>query len=93
MKDKLEWAKILDLEVSDDALSFSIKKKYRVKIFKSMTMFDEVMDHLLSVSHKTIVCLPTCSLQRETKINRTADTVLSLIKFNLLLFYSKDVTH
>ena len=56
-------------------------------------MFDGVMDRLLSVIHKAIVCLSTCSLQRETKINRTADTVLSLIKFNLLIFYSKDVTH
>ena len=88
----LEWAKILDLEVFDHALSFAIKK-YRIKIFKSTTMFDGVMDHLLSVIHKAIVCLSTCSLQRETKINRTADTVLSFIKFNLLIFYSKDVTH
>ncbi len=92
MKDKLECAYILDLEVFDDAISFAIKQ-YRVKIFKSMTMFDAVMDRLLSVIQKAIVCLPTCSLQRETKINRTADTVLSLIKFNLLIFYFKDVTH
>jgi hypothetical protein len=56
-------------------------------------MFDAVMDRLLSVIQKAIVCLPTCSLQRETKINRKADTVLSLIKFNLLIFYFKDVTH
>jgi hypothetical protein len=92
LKNKLELAKILDLEVFDDALSFPITK-YRVKIFKSMTMFDGVMDRLLSVIHKAIVYLPTCSLQRETKINRTADNVLSLIKFNLMIFYSKDVTH
>jgi len=57
-----------------------------------MTIFDGVMDRLLSVIHKTIVCLSTCSLQGETKINRTADTALLLIKFNLLIFYSKDVT-
>ncbi len=93
MKDKLEWAKILNLEVFDDALSFAIKNEYRLKIFKSMTIFDEVMDRLLIVIHKAIVCLPTCSLQREMKINRTADNVLSLLKFNLLIFYSKDVTH
>ncbi len=93
MKDKLEWAKILNLEVFDDALSFAIKNEYRLKIFKSMTIFDGVMDRLLIVIHKAIVCLPTYSLQRETKTNRTADTVLSLIKFNLLIFYSKDVTH
>jgi len=57
-----------------------------------MIMFDGVMDRLLNVIHKAIVYLPTCSLQREMKINRTANTVLSLIKFNLLIFYSKDVT-
>ncbi len=68
-------------------------KNIGIEIFKSMTMFDGVMDRLLSVIHKAIVCLPTCSLQRETKINRTADTVLSLIKFNLLIFYYKNVTH
>jgi hypothetical protein len=68
-------------------------KNIGIEIFKSMTMFDGVMDRLLSVIHKAIICLPTCLLQRETKINRTADTVLSLIKFNLLIFYSKDVTH
>ncbi len=68
-------------------------KNIGVEIFKSMMMFDGVMDRLLSVIHKAIVCLSTCSLQRETKINRTVDTVLSLIKFNLLIFYSKDVTH
>ena len=68
-------------------------KNIGIEIFKSMTMFDGIMDRLLSVIHKAIVCLSTCSLQRETKINRTEDTVLSLIKFNLLIFYSKDVTH
>jgi hypothetical protein len=68
-------------------------KNIGVEIFKSMTIFDGVMYRLLSVIHKAIVCLPTCLLQRETKINCTADTVLSLIKFNLLIFYSKDVTH
>jgi hypothetical protein len=92
LKDKLEWANILDLEVFDDSLSFPIKKDW-VKIFNTMAMFDGVMDRLLSVIHKAIVCLPTCSLQRETKINRTADTALSLIKFNLLIFYSKDSIH
>ncbi len=49
-------------------------KNIGVEIFKSMTMFDGVMDRLLSV-------------------NCTADTVLSLIKFNLLIFYSEDVIH
>jgi len=68
-------------------------KNIGVEIFKSMTIFDGVMYRLLSVIHKAIVCLPTCSLQRETQINCTADTVLSLIKFNLLIFYSKDATH
>jgi hypothetical protein len=36
LKDKLEWDKILDLEVFDDALSCAIKN-IGVEIFKSMT--------------------------------------------------------
>jgi hypothetical protein len=68
-------------------------KNIGIEIFKSMTMFNGVMDRLLTVIHKAIVYLPTCSLQRETKINRTDDIVLSVIKFNLLIFYSKDVAH
>jgi hypothetical protein len=66
LKDKLEWAKILDLEVFDDTSSFAIKK-YRVKIFKSMTMFDGVMDRLLGVIHKAIVCLSTLARYREKR--------------------------
>jgi hypothetical protein len=49
LKDKLEWVKPLDLEVFDDALSFGIKN-IGVKIFESMTMFDGVMDRLLTKS-------------------------------------------
>ena len=46
MKGELENAESLDLEVSNDALSFEIEKT-GVRIFDGITMFDGLMERLI----------------------------------------------